>query len=61
MFFGRLSCLFNRHRPVREHVGWNGFHYTSQCRHCSRPIRRLTQGGWREVSDESGEPQGGLG
>lgn len=51
MDIGRIFCLFNRHRPVRERVQWNGTHYVAECRRCGRPIRRRTQGGWRAMPE----------
>lgn len=45
--FGRLLCLFNRHRPRRERILWDGLAYVSHCRRCERAIRRRTRGGWR--------------
>jgi len=47
----RIGCLFNRHRPVRSEVRWNGTHYVASCQSCGRPVTRLTHGGWRAQAD----------
>lgn len=52
MLDSRFMCLFNSHRPNREGVEWNGFHYVATCRHCGAPIRRLDKGGWRRRQTE---------
>ena len=39
-------CLFNRHRPVREGVVWDGLNYVSNCRFCGKAIRRKSRGKW---------------
>jgi len=45
----RLSlCLFNRHKPYRSRVKWDGYHFVGTCRHCGKSIRRLENGGWRK-------------
>ncbi|WP_225009687.1 MULTISPECIES: hypothetical protein [Novosphingobium] len=44
---GRLLCVFNRHRPRRERISWDGLAYVSRCRHCNDAIRRRPRGGWR--------------
>ncbi|WP_225205130.1 hypothetical protein [Novosphingobium huizhouense] len=44
---GRVMCLFDRHRPKRERISWDGLGYVSHCRHCSATIRRKPRGGWR--------------
>lgn len=49
MVFGRVLCLFGRHRPQRSKVAWDGFRYLSDCTHCSKPIYRRRGGGWRDV------------
>ena len=45
--FGRILCLFNRHRPKRDRISWDGLAYVSHCRHCGATIRRRPRGGWR--------------
>lgn len=50
-----VMCLINRHRPRRDQVEWNGFHYVAVCRHCEKPIVRMPKGGWRLDSDRSAE------
>lgn len=52
---GRLLCMFNRHRPRRDRIQWDGLNYIAACRHCAGPIRRQTRGGWR--MDDSGDTQ----
>ncbi|MCW1382009.1 hypothetical protein OLX02_04165 [Novosphingobium sp. KCTC 2891] len=47
IMFGRLLCLFNRHRPRRDRIEWDGFNYISDCRHCEATVRRQPRGGWR--------------
>jgi hypothetical protein len=54
MLFGRVLCLFNRHRPQRRNVVWDGFHYTSDCTHCGKPVFRRSGGGWRSVDELEG-------
>lgn len=49
MMFGRVLCLFNRHRPRRDKVTWDGFNYHSECAHCGKRIYRRQGGGWRAV------------
>ncbi|MEO0030943.1 MAG: hypothetical protein RIS94_701 [Pseudomonadota bacterium] len=44
---GRLRCSFNRHRPERKTVRWNGVQYRAECRHCGQGIQRQPLGGWR--------------
>ena len=47
MIFGRVLCLFNRHRPQRDKVAWDGGNYNSQCVDCGKRIYRRQGGGWR--------------
>jgi hypothetical protein len=47
MLGSRLLCLFNRHRPARDTVEWNGHAFVGQCKRCSAEIRRRDEGGWR--------------
>jgi acetyl esterase/lipase len=58
MTFGRISCLFNRHRPNREKVTWDGLNYNSDCAHCGKRIFRLHGGGWRAVRAPQAQEQG---
>lgn len=55
--FGRFFCLFNRHRPRRS-VEWDGSHYRSDCRRCSRPITRLARHKWRIERQSKGGDTG---
>lgn len=43
----RLLCLFNRHRPLRDKIEWNGMTYIGTCKYCGAEIQRLDKGGWR--------------
>ncbi|MCX7285923.1 MAG: hypothetical protein NTX28_18120 [Novosphingobium sp.] len=43
----RFFCLFNRHRPERDSVEWNGQAFVGTCKHCRTAIRRREGGGWR--------------
>lgn len=52
MIGSRLSCLFNRHRPARETVEWNGSAFIGTCKHCSARIQRQEGGGWRLQTHE---------
>ena len=47
MTFRLPLCLFNRHAPNRNRVKWDGLHFVSTCRYCSKPVRRLDKGRWR--------------
>ncbi|MFN3424362.1 MAG: hypothetical protein ACK40C_06615 [Novosphingobium meiothermophilum] len=52
MAFARFLCLFDRHRPVREGVEWNGVAFVGTCKHCGAAIRRREGGGWRRFTRE---------
>ncbi|MEO0031528.1 MAG: hypothetical protein RIS94_1286 [Pseudomonadota bacterium] len=56
MVLARLACLFDRHRPLREGVRWNGTHYVAGCRHCGKAIQRQTHCGWRSAPPEPPAP-----
>lgn len=43
----RLLCVFNRHRPIRDKIEWNGLNYSGFCKYCGSDIMRLDKGGWR--------------
>lgn len=49
MMVDRVFCLFNRHKPQRDQVTWDGFNYNSACAHCGKPIYRRQGGGWRAM------------
>jgi len=55
MHFGRLSCLFNRHKAQKRSVHWNGLVYEGKCRACHKTVRRTSGGGWR-VQTVTAEP-----
>ncbi|KUR75893.1 hypothetical protein AQZ49_12625 [Novosphingobium sp. FSW06-99] len=50
MHFGRLSCLFNSHKPNRRSVKWTGLSYEGNCRSCGRLIARAHAGKWRRIA-----------
>jgi hypothetical protein len=50
MHLGRLSCLFNAHKPNRKSVKWTGLAYQGMCLSCGSPIRRAQQAKWRAIS-----------
>lgn len=45
--FGSILCAFDRHKPVRKTVHWDGFAYIGECRRCGAPIHRLAHRTWR--------------
>ncbi len=49
MFLGRISCIFNSHKPVRRSVEWNGEIHIGKCRACDHDIRRVRKGSWRRL------------
>jgi len=40
------ACWLNRHDPDRPAAEWDGLHFVSQCKRCSRPVRRVKHGQW---------------
>jgi hypothetical protein len=61
MHLGRLSCLFNLHKPDRRSVHWAGSHYEGTCQACGGRITRISSGKWRKsrrarVRDDRGKP-----
>jgi hypothetical protein len=50
----KLLCLFNRHRPARETVEWNGHAFVGHCKRCNSEIRRREVGGWRRRTSGEG-------
>jgi hypothetical protein len=42
-------CLFNRHRPKRGTVAWDGDGYAGRCRHCGVDIVRRSRRLWRRA------------
>ena len=53
--FNRLLCLFNRHRPDRNRVKWDGKDYIATCRSCGRPIRRIRHKQWQACQQAPNE------
>jgi len=51
--FARLQCLFDRHRPKRSGVEWDGSSFVGTCKRCGAPIRRRERGGWRKTSQKN--------
>jgi hypothetical protein len=49
MHIGRLSCLFNAHKPARRSIEWDGLGYIGTCKSCSGRIRRISKGAWHKV------------
>ena len=45
--FSLANCLIGHHKPVRRNVRWDSGAYVGDCRHCGKPIRRITHGNWR--------------
>ncbi|MFN3425081.1 MAG: hypothetical protein ACK4UL_08035 [Novosphingobium meiothermophilum] len=41
-----LKCLFGLHQPVRSSVVREALYYSSRCKGCGKPIRRLRKGRW---------------
>jgi hypothetical protein len=53
--FGSLLCAFNRHKPLRRDVRWDGEFYVGKCRRCGASIRRIGPQKWREINLSSDE------
>ena len=47
-----IACMMGRHEPKRRKVEWDGKNYSGHCKHCGKPIERVTQGNWREIPPE---------
>lgn len=45
--FPVISCLPGRHDPKRRAVLHDGQDYVGKCRHCGKPIRRVSHRKWR--------------
>ena len=58
MHFGRLSCFFNAHNPVRHSVEWDGLNYVGTCKSCDCTIRRVRKGAWRRLSESLAKSAG---
>jgi hypothetical protein len=46
--FSMIGCLFNRHKPLRRDVEWDGRAYVGTCRNCGAPIQRHGKRKWRK-------------
>lgn len=44
-----ILCQFNRHRPNRGKVVWDGMHYVGTCKGCHREIYRRKSKSWRAM------------
>lgn len=55
MVFGRLYCLFGRHRRSRRHVRFEDPDFISICRYCHQPMRRESSGEWVVTGDHPSE------
>ena len=47
-----VTCLIGRHAPKRREVEWDGRNYVGKCKHCSKPIERVSHRNWRAVQSE---------
>jgi hypothetical protein len=56
--FSFPGCLFNRHRPQRRGVSWDGRQYIGECRDCGEPIQRHGRRDWRKRKIESEDTEG---
>lgn len=43
-----IACMMGRHDPKRRDVEWDGRTFIGHCRHCGKPIERVTHRQWRE-------------
>jgi len=50
---GRVLCLFNKHRPRRSAVHWDGTAYVGTCKACGVSVRRLSKGNWKKDRPDS--------
>ena len=39
-------CWLNRHKPRRNRIKWDGYHFVSKCASCGISIRRRDQNRW---------------
>jgi len=46
-----ILCVFNRHRPDRNKVEWDGLHYVGHCGRCGREIYRRKSKSWRAIGE----------
>jgi hypothetical protein len=53
-FFG---CFINQHQPRRRGTKWDGLTFVANCRHCGKPIARISPKNWqlRKTDAEAGE------
>lgn len=51
-FLSPISCMMGRHDPRRRDVEWDGRDFVGKCRHCGKPIVRVTHRTWREREAE---------
>lgn len=49
----RLFCLFGFHTRSRRQVRDEGGFYVSNCRYCRKPMKKMADGSWAAVRDES--------
>lgn len=47
-FLSPIACMMGRHDPKRREVEWDGRNFVGKCRHCDKPIERVTHRNWRE-------------
>lgn len=48
------ACLFDRHRPNRREVKWDGQDYLGKCKYCGKPIRKHHHGRWQRDPKRGG-------
>ena len=39
-------CWLNRHKPRRNRIKWDGYHFVSKCASCGTRIRRRASHRW---------------
>jgi hypothetical protein len=54
-FMSSIGCKFNRHKPLRRDVEWDGRAYIGTCRHCGVQIMRHARRDWRKRNPEKAE------
>lgn len=47
-----VTCILGRHSPKRREVQWDGRNYVGKCKHCGKPIERVSHRNWRAVQSE---------